>query len=83
MTAAEMRCDTVFLIPLEVTLSGVVVTAPKRSFDAAAAAKSATKDAALMNPPMGFSPLGLLFMLIPKKHKATHLEKLKKVLDNY
>lgn len=83
MTGAEMQCDTVFLIPLEVTLSGVVVTAPRRSFDAAAAVKSATKDAALMHPPVGFNPIGLLLTLLPRRHHLSHNEKLKKILDRY
>ena len=83
VTSGEMKGDTIFLIPLEVTLAGVTVTAPRRSFDAAAAVKSATKDAALMNPPMGFNPIGLLLTLLPKRHHFSHNEKLKKVLDNY
>lgn len=83
MTSDEMQCDTIFLIPMEVTLSGVVITAPRRSFDVAAAVKSATKDAALMHPPMGFSPLGLLLTLLPRRHFVSHNEKLKKVLDKY
>lgn len=83
MTAAEMQCDTIFLIPLEVTLSGVVITAPRMSFDSRSIAKNVAKDAALMHPPVGFSPLGLLLTLLPKKHKSSRLEKLKKVLDNY
>lgn len=83
MTSDEMQCDTIFLIPMEVTLSGVVITAPRRSFDVAADVKSATKDAALMHPPMGFSPLGLLLTLLPRRHFVSHNEKLKKVLDKY
>lgn len=83
MTAAEMQCDTIFLIPLEVTLSGVVITAPRMGFDSRSITKSVAKDAALMRPPVGFSPLGLLLTLLPKRHKESHLEKLKRVLDNY
>lgn len=83
MTVDEMQCDTLFLIPLTVTLSDVVITAPRRSFDAAAAVRSATKDAALMRPPVGFNPLGLLLTLLPRRHFMSHNEKLKKVLDNY
>ena len=83
VTAAEVPGDTIFLIPLEVTLAGVTVTAPHRSFDAAAAVRSATKDAALMHPMVGFNPIGLLLTLLPKRHFFSHNEKLKKILDNY
>ena len=83
VTAAEVPGDTIFLIPLEVTLAGVTVTAPHRSFDATAAVRSANKDAALMQPMVGFNPIGLLLTLLPKRHFFSHNEKLKKILDNY
>lgn len=36
-----------------------------------------------MHPPVGFSPLGLLLTLLPRRHFVSHNEKLKKVLDKY
>ena len=83
--AAELRQDTVFMIPQEVVLDDVVVTAPGFSFDTRKALQRERENAALPNPAQGFNLLGLFQLLVPsKKAKAQdRAQKIKKILDNY
>lgn len=82
---AELRQDTLFLIPQEVVLDDVVVTSPGFSFDVQKALSSVKENASLPNPNMGFNMLGLLQMLVPSKKAKiqTRAQKIKKILEKY
>lgn len=83
--AAELRQDTLFLIPQEVVLDGVVVTAPGLSFDVRRAVKGEIDNACLPKPGAGVNLLGILQMLVPsgKSRAASRAERIKKILDKY
>lgn len=82
---AELRQDTLFLIPQEVVLDDVIVTSPGFSFDVQKALSSVKENASLPNPNMGFNMLGLLQMLVPSKKAKiqTRAQKIKKILEKY
>ncbi len=81
----ELQQDTIFLIPQEVVLEGVVITSPGFAFDAQKATRSIRDNAALPNPNQGFNLLGLFQLLSPSKSMKTksRAEKIKKILDKY
>ena len=81
----ELRQDTIFLIPQEVVLNDVVVTAPGFSFNTQKALRSVRENAALPNPAQGFDLLGIVQILVPTKKakSAERCEKIKKILDRY
>ena len=84
--AAELRQDTIYLIPQEVVLNDVVVTAPGMTFDMQKSMRTISENAKLTEQAkQGGNLLGLLQLLIPsKKSKGiTRSEKIKKILDNY
>lgn len=85
ITEAELRQDTVFLIPQEVVLADVVVTSPGFSFDVQKALRSVKENASMPNPNQGFNLLGLLQLLVPSKSAKTQTraQKIKKILENY
>ena len=86
VSAAELQQDTIFLIPQEVVLNDVVVTAPGMSFSMQKSMRSISENAKLTEQAkQGFNLLGLMQLLVPsKKSKGMQrAEKIKKILDNY
>lgn len=82
----EAQRDTVFLIPQEVVLDDVVVTAPGMALDMRKSMNSISENAKLNNMAKnGFNLLGLLQLLAPsKKSKAqSRAESIKKILEKY
>ena len=85
VNATDLQQDTIFLIPQEVVLNDVVVTAPGMSFDVNKAMQKEMDAARLPKPSEGFNLLGLFQLLVPSaKAKAqSRAEKIKKILDKY
>lgn len=85
VNATDLRQDTIFLIPQEVVLNDVVVTAPGMSFDVNKAMRKDIDAARLPKPSEGFNLLGLFQLLVPSaKAKAqSRAEKIKKILNKY
>lgn len=84
--ATELQQDTVFLIPQEVVLNDVVVTAPGMSLDLQKSMRGIGENAKLtQQAQQGFNLLGLFQLLVPSKRSKgmQRAEKIKKVLDNY
>lgn len=79
---AEMAADTLMLIPQEVQLKGVVVTAPKLGFNVQDALRGVKENAALPKPGEGVNLLGIFSAMFPSK-KQTRAEKIKKILEKY
>ena len=85
VNATELQQDTLFLIPQEVVLNDVVVTAPGMSFDMKKAMQKEMEVARLPKPSDGFNLLGLFQLIMPSaKAKAqSRAGKIKKILDKY
>lgn len=85
VNATELQQDTLFLIPQEVVLNDVVVTAPGMSFDMKKAMQKEMEVARLPKPSEGFNLLGLFQLIMPSaKAKAqSRAGKIKKILDKY
>lgn len=84
--SAELQQDTIFLIPQEVVLNDVVVTAPSLSFDMQKSMRSISENAKLtQQAQQGCNLLGLFQLLMPSKKSksAGRAGKIKKILDNY
>ena len=82
----EALRDTIFLIPQEVVLDDVVVTAPGMALDMRKSMNSISENAKLNSMAKnGFNLLGLLQLLAPsKKSKAqSRAESIKKILEKY
>ncbi len=82
----ETQRDTIFLIPQEVVLEGVEVTAPGMAFDMQKSMRSISENAKLtQQAQQGFNLLGLFGLLFPsKKSKGIQrADKIKKILDKY
>lgn len=83
---AELQQDTIFLIPQEVVLNDVVVTAPGMNFNMQGSMRSIGENAKLtQQAQQGFNLLELFGLFFPSKRSkaAGRAEKIKKVLDNY
>lgn len=85
VNATELQQDTLFLIPQEVVLNDVVVTAPGMSFDMKKAMQKEMEVARLPKPSDGLNLLGLFQLIMPSaKTKAqSRAGKIKKILDKY
>lgn len=85
VNATELQQDTLFLIPQEVVLNDVVVTAHGMSFDMKKAMQKEMEVARLPKPSEGFNLLGLFQLIMPSaKAKAqSRAGKIKKILDKY
>lgn len=86
VSGVELRQDTLFLIPEEVVLKDVVVTAPGMAFDMQKSMRSISENAKLtQQAQQGFNLLGIFTALFPsKKSKAAgRAESIKKMLDKY
>ena len=85
VNAGELRQDTIFLIPQEVMLSGVTITAPGASFDTQKAMRSTRENISLPNPNQGFNLLGILQLIAPsgKAKGRDRAQKIKSILDKY
>lgn len=84
--ATELLQDTIFLIPQEIVLNDVVVTAPGMKFNMQGSMRSISENAKLtQQAQQGFNLLGVFGLLFQsKKSKASgRAEKIKKILDNY
>lgn len=82
----EALRDTVFLIPQEVVLKDVVVTAPSTSMDLKKSLQGISENAKLtMQAQQGFNLLGIFNLLFPsrKEKSLTRSEKIQKILDSY
>ena len=78
----DMAADTLTLIPQQVQLKGVVVTAPKLGFDVQEAMRGVKENAALPKPGEGANLLGIFSLMFPSK-KQTRAQKIKKILEKY
>ena len=83
VNATELQQDTLFLIPQEVVLNDVVVTAPGMSFDMKKAIQKEMEVARLPKPSEGFNLLGLFQLIMPKAKTQSRADKIKKILDKY
>ena len=80
---ADMARDTILLIPQEVVLDNVDVTAPKLGFDMQKALRSVKENAKLNEQAQkGFDMLGVFSLMFPSKKKS-RAEKIKKILERY
>lgn len=85
VNADELRQDTIFLIPQEVMLGGVTITAPGASFDTQKAMRGTRENISLPDPSKGFNLLGILHMIAPsgKAKGRERARKIKGILDKY
>ena len=75
--------DTVMLIPQEVVLDNVDVTAPKLGFDMQKSLRSVKENAKLDEQARkGFDMLGVFSLMFPSKKKS-RADKIKKILEHY
>ena len=80
---ADLARDTVMLIPQEVVLDNVDVTAPKLGFDMQKALRSVKENAKLDEQARkGFDMLGVFSLMFPSKKKS-RADKIKKILEHY
>lgn len=80
--SADIAADTLLLIPQQVQLRGIVVTAPKMGFNIQEAMRDVKENAALPKPGEGVNLLGIFSAMFPSK-KQTRAEKIKKILEKY
>lgn len=86
VTYEEAHRDTLFLIPQEVVLHEVEVTAPGMSLDLRKSMRSVGENAKLSQmATQGFNLLGLFQLLVPTKgaRLQSRADKIKKILDRY